>query len=52
MCLCGADEEVCGNVSQEHLEGIDDDEDDGDPAVLIMAYSGLFSVGVIPVDKL
>ena len=31
MCLCGADEEVCANVSQGHLMGIDKDEDDDEP---------------------
>jgi len=32
MCMCGADEEICCNVSQT-LMGIDDDEDEGDPSI-------------------
>lgn len=33
MYLCGADKEVCANVSQGHLMGMDEDEDDGDPSI-------------------
>ncbi len=34
MCMCGADEEVCSNTSQERPIGIDDDdEEDGDPSI-------------------
>lgn len=32
MCMCGDDEEACGNISQE-VVGIDDnDGDDGEPS--------------------
>ena len=32
--MCGADEEVCSNVSKAHLLGInDDDNEDGDPSI-------------------
>ena len=30
--MCGADEGVCENVSQEHPMGIDDEEE-GDPSI-------------------
>jgi len=30
--MCGADEEICCNISQT-LMGIDDDEDEGDPSI-------------------
>ena len=35
MCMCGADEEVCGNTGQERPMGIDDtdDQEDGDPSM-------------------
>ena len=34
MCMCGADEELCGNVSKAHLLRIDnDDDEDGDPSI-------------------
>ena len=32
MCMCGVDEGVCENVSQEHPMGIDDEEE-GDPSI-------------------
>jgi len=31
--MCGADEEVCSNVSQELLGIDDDDDDDDDPDI-------------------
>lgn len=33
MCLCGADDDVCENVSHDHLIGIDDDEEENDPSL-------------------
>ena len=33
LCLCGADEDVCENVSQDHPLGIDDDEVEDDPSL-------------------
>jgi len=33
MCLCGADENVCENVSHDQPPGIDDKEEEEDPSI-------------------
>jgi len=32
VCVCGADEEACSNVTQGVAGDSDDDDDDGDPS--------------------